>query len=223
MYFENPFTRQRERLICLVDFYVSLACYLLGGSKSLNMTGFGDVLNHERGLVLEVKGCDNHHFFKIFSEQLDAYLKNKRFPNCWYVLFGYRNSGCRCLGESTPTPSELYKFLAERTVFMCVIDVAILDAIRKVFGTLAFRRRGEAREVVKLNRTLIGKFEAAPVETFKILGIEPALFAVQSRRINVSFSSLPMTFDCVLILPKRMSQKTGKLLFEVGIPAAIST
>ncbi|MEK7195132.1 MAG: hypothetical protein AAB655_00365 [Patescibacteria group bacterium] len=215
---ERHFRSLRERTHYLGDFYTSLACCLLGGNKSLNMTGFGDILYHDRGLVLEVKGCDNHHFFKIFTEQLDAYLANELFPNRWYVLFGYRNGNHNggCLSRNTPTPRSLDEFLAAHTVFMCVIDTAVLDAIRKVSGTVRFRRRGDDCEVVKVNRTIVNKFGTVPDEMFRMLKLNPKSFRVEVKNADIRFRGFQMKFECTLILPRKTLRRVVDPLFETG-------
>ena len=167
---------------------------LLGGNTKgfkglVSNSRIGDLQHWPLNTTVEVKAVDNGHSPLIFKDQLDRHLQTIRNPgdaaetpaNYIYAICGYKSrqrSGKKMicpLGSLTPNERTLEQYLAKRVSVIYLVDIEILDAIRKLRGcTIPRNKIPDPRSVVNVNRTYLNELASNPLDFFQMLGLENA-------------------------------------------------
>jgi hypothetical protein len=178
-------------------------------------------------VYIEVKGTSNTDQLKFFEDQLDSQLEELGFPvdDGYIWLFAYRNrvgphrgAGYRLLKHQSGDSWEtLSTFLARNTILAYVVDVRLLDLLRKQNGTRIYSRdRFNLRNVVRINRTDLLKIANCARERLRELGVPskelprwlpPRAQRFRLRRVCTVLDGRAVSFRLILIVPNAFKRR----------------
>lgn len=221
-----PIYRDENRLLYLSYWYEGLSRHLLhmkpippGRWFSEKGMCHYDVDAEELDAYVEVKGAASTDQLKLFGDQLDAQLGELGFPvdDGFVWIFGYRNRDNtgyrerllkRRSGDSWETLSA---FLAENTNTAYILDIRLLDLLRKQNGTSAYARdRFHIRQVVNRNRTNLRHLAEHARTELEKLGVPsndlprwlpPHANRFLPRVVETKFDGHQVSFQLILLTP----------------------
>ncbi len=162
-----------DRLFYLAYLYDRLARHLLHEPLIAPQTWMDgkatthfDMEDDHLQAYVEVKGASNTDQLKLFESQLDSQLEELGFPydDAFILIFNYRNCEHHMNGPfaerrrllkrmSGKSLETLWAFLAKNTTKAYLIDIHLLDLLRKKYGTRAYARdSSNVRNAIRINR-----------------------------------------------------------------------
>lgn len=214
----------RQRFLSF--FYERLGCHLLHAPlptfeewlERRGQTRF-DLDMTELDTSCEFKGASNNDRLPIFLDQFEEQLAEVGFPLGFGLIwvFSYRNrSGRGLFGEQTrllkkrgKTARDVSQFLAQNTTSAYVVDIRLLDALRRHQGTRPhLRDKVRERRLLKVNRRDLQRVAANVREELQELGITEVggwlphnASTIRCRIVETVIDDLPIKFKLFPILP----------------------
>ncbi len=211
-----------------------LAQHVLGGVRSEANDNTCDLWCAERDLGMESKAGSSQDGVKIPESQLEAHLQScgDEFPyaHCWYVLLKYRNAKRygdftqRLFQEEVRCEADVSPFLCRNTTGLYVLDISVVEAIRKCRGAdVTIWRDHSVQPATKIRWRFFSQLAAAPDNSLHSLGLSPKRYRLESRRIQTEFDGGSMEFDFLLLLSRKSFKRmAAPTLFPMERQAAIA-
>ncbi len=186
--------------------------HLLGGRQSESASsGEADIWREDLDLGIEVKTHSNTDPLRIPESQLDSHLDICQcgFPYsyCWYAIVKYRNirRGDGYLFQASSGSQEKTElFLKENTTAVYVLDISVVDAIRKFRGNcIRMWRSHEHQAAVRIRWSYLREFEVSPKEALALLNLDPRNYRAEARSVQVSLGGTFMQFPFVLCVHRK--------------------
>jgi hypothetical protein len=223
--------KDEDRQLYLSYWFEGLSWHLLRKAPVSSDQWFGEKGSHHFDIddenlnaYVEVKGAANTDQLKLFSDQLDDQISELGFPvdDGFVWIFGYRNRDAGDRGRllkhnSGKSWETLSAFLAKHTNTAYVIDVHLLDLLRKRNGIRPYLRdRFNPRNVVNINRTDFRNFAEDARNALLEIGVPPEdmprWLPPRARRfvprmVETEFDGNHVSFELVLLVPNGFKRR----------------
>jgi len=224
-----PIYKDEDRLSYLAYFFERLARHLLHLEPISPDRWFSERGSHHYDIdadalnaYVEVKGSGNSDQLKLFTDQLDFQLGELGFPvNDGFIwIFSYRNRDSRkAVGgqkrllkyKSGKSWKSFSAFLAEHINVAYIIDVRLLDLLRKQNGLSSYTRDAfNLRHVIRLNRTNLKDLAENARENLLKLGVShddlsqwlpPNAKRFRPRTVETTFDGRAISFQLIILTP----------------------
>jgi hypothetical protein len=192
-----------------------------------------DLYHEELGAMVEIKGSSNMDQLKLFDNQLDEQISELGFPfekgfvwifsyiNCSNTTVDGVHTSQRLLKEHKNSFDDFMKFIIQQTNTAYVIEIHLLDAWRRKYGTRKYNRdQYNPRKTVRINRTDLRHMSKHTRATLFDLGFyeQTGLWlphnanSIRTRRVKTEIDGLKLNFELYPILPTRMKSSLMKQL-----------
>lgn len=216
------------------QFYVELTAHLFGGKILPRGNGhIADIDHPGWNASLEVKGAGNTNGVKIFDIQLQNYLEDlgglcQQREYCLYVIYRYISRNAQPeerITKCAPTVGALYAELAGRTNTLHIVDVRLLEALRRRNGSSTDRRDGKQANVLTVWAWMLNEISADPSLITRTAGFRRGHFHIERGSIATAFRRHRMEFPVTAIVPRELAPRVArsiKALRQVPIDFATS-
>ncbi|MEX2010196.1 MAG: hypothetical protein WD874_00095 [Parcubacteria group bacterium] len=217
-------------------FFEQLGLAIVGGEINREHRQFGDIVNDELSLGVEVKAGDSNNGLGIRVGQKRMYEEVQRlgFPysHFAYLLCCYVNESSpqKIRGKRSPRPLSLlknkwekYSFFARDVNKVFLLDLAVMNALEKKVGITTCRHpEREEEEDIRIRRRELEPFcNGNGTAYLKTLGLDPRKWLIGKYDLGVSVeiwdseSDGPMyyspRFPFYTVLPAKFHHKFQKL------------
>jgi hypothetical protein len=110
--------------------------------------------------------------------------------------------------------ADVPDFLGRYVTGVYVLDIAVVDALRKKQGANALLRHGNGKsQSVSIGWRFFGQLRDASPQVLEMLGLDPSAYRLECRRVQTKFRGSRMEIDLLTLLSSETSDQPHATLF----------